>query len=159
MSYTEPDTIKAAKIKIAKYCAYQERSHQEVRDKLYGLGLHKIDVENLIAEMIELNYLNEERYAISYCRGKHLLKKWGRIKIIKELKTKRISDYCIKKGLEEIEEEVYMRNLCELLEIQWNKHRAHNTYQRKNRSVQYMIRKGYESELVWTQVNLLLGND
>ena len=153
------DNYKTARVKIAKYCAYQERHHQEVRDKLYSFGLHSNEVEGLIVEMIEQNYLSEERYAVSYCRGKHLLKKWGRNKIIRELKIKRISDYCIKRGLQEINEEVYQNNLNVLLESHWNKHKDLNSFQRKNKCAQHLMRKGYEPELVWSQIKELSAHD
>ncbi|MBP9099229.1 MAG: RecX family transcriptional regulator, partial [Ferruginibacter sp.] len=77
-----------ARQKIRHFCSYQERSHQEVKEKLYGFGLYKVDVETLLSEMIEENYLNEERYAIAFAGGKFRIKKWGKVKIRYELKQK-----------------------------------------------------------------------
>src|SRR6185503_9223406 len=93
--------------KARKYCAFQERSQQEVRDKLYEWGLHKADVEHAIAQLVTENYLNEQRFAIAYAGGKFRMKEWGRIKIERALKMKKVSDYCIRKALGEIGEREY----------------------------------------------------
>ena len=106
-------TQKQALIKAESYCAYQERCQQEVRDKLYSWGLHEVQVENVIAELIASNFINEERFAKAYAGGKFRIKKWGRVKISIELKRRKISTYCIKKGLAEIEEEEYVAYLKE----------------------------------------------
>jgi regulatory protein len=142
-------TPKEAKLKIAKYCAYQERCHQEVRDKLYELGLHKTDVEELIAELIEQNFINEERYAQAFVRGKFNYKKWGRNKIVRELKRKKISPYCIKKGLKEINESNYEEALKALLYKKIASSKGIKVYQRNYKAAQFAISKGYESAMVW----------
>src|SRR6478736_3420107 len=87
--------------KIKHYCAYQERSHAETRDKLYGFGLYKHEVETLLTQLIEENYLNEERYAIAFAGGKFRMKQWGRVKIKYELKQKQVSEYNIKNALKQ----------------------------------------------------------
>ena len=110
-------TQKQALIKAESYCAYQERCQQEVRDKLYSWGLHEVQVENVIAELIASNFINEERFAKAYARGKFRIKKWGRVKISIELKRRKISAYCIKKGLAEIEEEEYIKTLQKVAEV------------------------------------------
>ncbi len=89
--------------KIKQYCAYQERCHSEVRDKLYSFGLHKNEVEEIISTLITENYLNEERFAIHFAGGKFRMKQWGKVKIKKALKYKQVSDYCIRKALKEID--------------------------------------------------------
>ena len=110
-------TQKQALIKAESYCAYQERCQQEVRDKLYSWGLHEVQVENVIAELIASNFINEERFAKAYAGGKFRIKKWGRVKISIELKRRKISTYCIKKGLAEIEEEEYIKTLQKVAEV------------------------------------------
>lgn len=97
--------------KIKHYCAYQERSHKEVKEKLYGFGLYKADVEMLLTQLIEENYLNEERFALAFAGGKFRMKQWGRQKIKYELKQKQVSDYCIKKALAAIDGEQYEKVL------------------------------------------------
>src|SRR4029079_8694380 len=101
--------------KAKKYCSYQERSQQEVRDKLYEWGLHRNEVEQAIAELVSENYLNEQRFAIAYAGGKFRMKEWGRIKIKLALKQKKVSDYCIRKALDEISSRDYKKTLNKLL--------------------------------------------
>lgn len=94
--------------KIKHYCSYQERSHAEVKEKLYALGLWKKDVETLLAQLIEEDYLNEERFAKMFAGGKFRMKHWGKVKIKYELKQKQVSEYNIKKAMKEIPDEDYM---------------------------------------------------
>jgi len=98
--------------KIKQYCAYQERCHAEVREKLYSYRLYKNEVDQLISQLIEENYLNEERFAIQYAGGKFRMNQWGRVKIKYALRQKQVSDYSIKKGLKEIGEADYKKNLA-----------------------------------------------
>ncbi|MEX1240145.1 MAG: RecX family transcriptional regulator, partial [Cyclobacteriaceae bacterium] len=104
-----------AKEKIQRYCAYQERSHQEVRNKLYEYGLHRTDVDEMITSLITEGFLNEERFAKAFAGGKFRLKKWGRIKITHALEAKGVSSNCILIGLRELDEDAYVRILRELL--------------------------------------------
>lgn len=145
-------TPKEAKQKIAKYCAYQERCHQEVRDKLYSYGLVPDDVELIIYELIQQDFLNEERFAIAFVKGKFKYKKWGRIKIRVELKRRKISDYCIKKGLKEIDGETYALILYSLLEKKINSLKTIKGYQKNYKAAQFVIGKGYESDIVWETI-------
>ena len=147
--YNKRYTPREAKLKIAKYCAYQERCHQEVRDKLYTYGLAKEDVELIIYELIEQDFLNEERFALAYVRGKFRHKKWGRTKITLELKRRKISAYCIKKGMREIDEDDYLKTLDELIAKKIASQKAIKHYQKCYKAVQYVMTKGYESDLAW----------
>jgi regulatory protein len=105
--------------KLKHYCAYQERSHFEAQQKLYSLGLFKKDVDRITVQLIEEDYLNEERFAIHFAGGKFRMKDWGRIKIKYELKQKRISDYNIRKALQSIDETTYLHTLQKLTEKKW----------------------------------------
>lgn len=136
--------------KIAKYCAYQERCHQEVREKLYGYGLGKTDVEEIIYYLIQHDFINEERFALAYVRGKFRYKKWGRNRIILELKRRKISDYCIKKGLKEIDNDEYNELLFNILNKKVKSLSSIKGYQRNYKAAQFAIGKGYEPDLVWT---------
>jgi regulatory protein len=93
--------------KAKHYCAYQERCHSEVKEKLYGFGLRKSDVEDLLSKLIDEDYLNEERFAIQFAGGRFRMKQWGRIKIKYELKQKYVSEYLIKKAMKVIDEKDY----------------------------------------------------
>lgn len=145
-------TPSQAKSKIAKYCAYQERCHQEVRDKLYSFGLSPDDVELLIYEMIQHDLLNEERFAVAFVRGKFIYKKWGRVKIKMELKRRKISDYCIKKGMKEIGGDKYEEVLKGLLEKKISSLKTIKGYQKNYKAAQFVMNKGYEGDIVWALI-------
>lgn len=145
-------TPNQAKSKIAKYCAYQERCHQEVRDKLYSYGLMPDDVELLIYELIQHDFVNEERFSISYVRGKFIYKKWGRVKIRMELKKRKISDYCIKKGMQEIDGDKYEEVLLGLLKKKIESLKAIKGYQKNYKAAQFVMNKGYEGDIVWALI-------
>lgn len=136
--------------KARHYCGYQERSHSEVKEKLYSFGLYKQQVEELLAQLIEENYLNEERFAIQFAGGRFRLKQWGRVKIKYELKQKRVSEYCIKKALKEIEEEDYLKTLQTLAQKKWAsvKGEGVNHYVKLSKTTDYLLQKGYEPELI-----------
>ena len=140
---------KSAKVKIEQYCAYQERSQQEVRDKLYDMGLHQKEVEELISELVVDNFLNEERFAITYARGKFRIKHWGKIKIKQSLKLKRVSDYCIKKALKEIDGDEYLEVLKKVMIKKAEKVKDKDPYIRKNKIAQYLASRGFEQDLIW----------
>jgi regulatory protein len=138
--------------KIRHYCAYQERCHAEVRSKLLEMGMRGDDLEEIIYELVQDNYLNEERFAKIFAGGKFRIKKWGRNKIIRQLKAKKVSEYCIRKGLEEIDEESYQSTLNELMQKKWQSLKEKNQYIKKNKTAKYLIGKGYEPEKVWSSL-------
>ena len=105
-----------AKIKAENYCAYQERSQYEIRNKLYEWGLYQTDVEEIISELIESNFLNEERFALAYTLGKFRIKQWGKIKIKHALKLKKVPDRLIHKSLQSIHDDDYINTLKQILE-------------------------------------------
>jgi len=140
--------------KIKQYCTYQERCHAEVKEKLYAFGLYKKDVEQLMSQLIEENYLNEERFAIQYAGGKFRMNQWGRIKIKYALKQKQVSDYCIKKALKEINESDYKKTLQKLVEQKLKTLKGEkNIFIKKRKLQDYLLQKGYEGELVREVVN------
>ena len=135
--------------KILHYCAYQERCHAEVREKLYSFGLYKEQVEELISYLIAENYLNEERFAMAFAGGKFRMKSWGRIKIRYELKQLQVSEYCIKKALTEIDEEEYLEKLKKLfIEKSQKLPTEKNHFTRNKKIMSYLQQKGYESFLI-----------
>ncbi len=142
-------TPKEALLKIRDWCAYQERCQQEVRDKLYEYGLKTDDVENIIAQLVSENFVNEERFAIAFAGGKFRIKKWGKIKIRQELKAKRVSDYCIKKGMEQIEDTEYIKTLKRLLVLKTKLITEKNHLKKKQKLVRYALGKGYEQDIVF----------
>ncbi|HSV12062.1 MAG TPA: regulatory protein RecX [Hanamia sp.] len=135
--------------KIKQYCAYQERCHREVRDKLYTFGLNKLEVEEIIYTLITENYLNEERFAIHYAGGKFRMKQWGKNKIKQSLKLKQVSDYCIKKALKEIDEKEYERTFQKLVEQKMKTLKSEkNIFIKKRKLQDFLLQKGFENDLI-----------
>jgi regulatory protein len=137
------------KSKIYKYCAYQERTHFEVRNKLYEYGLSSDDVDQLITQLIGEGYLNEERFAKTFVGGKFRIKGWGRIKIVHELEAKGLTRNCIALGLKEINETDYVETLQASLKKKAAAVQVDDDYVRRDKIARYAIQKGFEPELVW----------
>ena len=136
--------------KLRQYCGYQERSHREAKEKLYGFGLFKQDVEEAISILIEENYLNEERYATAYVGGYFRTKQWGRVKISYELKQKGVSEYSIRNAMKEIDEEEYNKTIKQLVNKKRDqlKDEELKPFQLNSKILQYLLQRGFESQLV-----------
>jgi len=134
--------------KLKHYCTYQERSHYEVKQKLYELGVRTNDHDEIIASLIDEDYLNEERFAIQFAGGKFRMKQWGKKKILYALREKKVSDYSIKKALAEINEDDYLVVLKKLAEEKYNLLKDEQPMDRKKKTIDYLIQKGYEYENV-----------
>ncbi len=140
--------------KIKQFCAYQERCHLVVKDKLYSFGLNKEEVEEIISVLITENYLNEERFAIHFAGGKFRMKSWGKNKIKQALKFKQVSDYCIKKALKQIHESDYKKTFTKLVTqklktLQGEK----NIFIKKKKLQDFLLQKGFETDLVREALN------
>src|SRR5690242_12206684 len=141
--------------KVRQFCAYQERSHQEVREKLFSLGIGSADRDEILARLIEDNFLNEERFARAFAGGKFRMKQWGRRRIILALQLKKVSAYCIRAGLEEIPADAYHDTLVKLARKKYETLRSEQYIVRKAKTQSYLIRKGFEPELVQEVVSAL----
>ncbi len=135
--------------KIARYCAFQERSHKEVRNKLYTYGLYQSEVEEAISRLIGDGFLNEERFAKAFAGGKFRIKKWGRNKIVNALEGHGVTPNCIERGLREIDQPAYLDTLSGLLKKKLSQLKEFDSFKKRGRAARYAIGKGYESELVW----------
>lgn len=153
----KPSPQEAAE-KIRQYCAYQERSHLEVRNKLYGYGLFRNEVDEILLGLLSDGYLNEERFAKAFAGGKFRMKQWGRIKITHALEAKGVSKNCIQIGLKEIDSATYMESLRELLTGKSKTIQEDNIYSTRDKLSKYAMQKGYEPELVWSMVRDILGD-
>mgnify|MGYP000445181817 CR=1 FL=1 len=145
---TEGYSFLETKNKIEHYCAYQERCHQEVVSKLYDLGADSEDRERLIGHLISYNFLNEERFAEAYATGKFRMKKWGINKIKMHLKQKGVSDYSIKKGIKEIDQDDYL-NVLEALAAKKHTESTGNQWEKLAKTKRFLYNKGYESDLIF----------
>lgn len=135
--------------RILRYCAYQERSHHEVKDKLFSYGLHSDEVDQILAKLITEGFVNEERFAKAYAGGKFRMKKWGRLKIENELNSLGLSQRCIANGMKEIVDEDYVKTLQQLLEKKNKLVTETELFKKRNKLAQYAIGRGYEPDLVW----------
>jgi len=133
---------------MQKVCAVQDRCSSEIRTRLIEHGVYGEDLEQVLAELIVDNFLNEERFAKAFVNGKFKIKKWGRIKIRQELKFRKISEYSIKKGMQEIDYDDYLATITRLLEKKNEVLRAKDKWDRRKKLTSYAQQKGYEYEVI-----------
>ncbi len=146
-------TVEEAKRALEKYCVYQDRCHKEIEKKLYDFGMIDAAKEVIILHLMEHDFLNEERFCKSFARGKFNHKKWGKNRIVRELKLRDISDYNIKTALKEISEEDYQHTLHELATKRKESVNESNTYKLKKKIADYLLYRGWESNLVYDKIN------
>jgi len=152
-------TKEQALMKLKQYCAYQERSHSEVQQKLWDIGSYRSDHDEIISTLIEEDYLNEERFAKAFVGGKFRMKDWGKKKIYYALKEKKVSDYNIKKAMKEIDEAAYQKTLHDLAKKKYGSQKGEQHLVRKKKTMDYLLQKGFESKLVTAAVNKLAGKE
>jgi regulatory protein len=141
--------------KLKQYCAYQERSHHEVQQKLWDLSVRRVEHDEILSTLIEEDYLNEERFARAFAGGKFRMKDWGRKKIYYALKEKQVSEYNIKKAMKEIDDEDYKKILEGLAEKKYALLKGEQYLVRKKKTMDYLLQKGFEADLVTKAVNEL----
>lgn len=151
-------TTKEALQKIERYCAYQERCHEEVEQKLRSMKMNSDEIDQIITQLINDNFLNEERFACSFARGKHRIKYWGKIRITNELKFRGINQTLINIALKEINNEEYYTTFDTLANRHWESIRETNSLKKRKKFCDFMIRKGFESNLVYEKVRELENN-
>ncbi len=141
-------TVEEAKRALENYCVYQDRCHKEVEEKLRKMNMIPAACEVIILHLLEHNFLNEERFAKSYARGKFRIKKYGKVRITQELKLRDLSDYNIRTALKEIDPEEYTDTLEKLCEYKWENTTEPNFFKKKKKVVDFLVRKGYEFDLI-----------
>ena len=144
--------VEEIKKKLEYFCVYQDRCHKEVESKMKEYKLIPEAREIILLHLLQENFLNEERFAKSYARGKFRIKKWGKQRIIRELKFRDISAYNIKSALKEIEEREYLKTIFEITEKRNESISETNQYKRKKKLIDFLLRKGYESDLIFKTV-------
>ncbi|RTL57368.1 MAG: RecX family transcriptional regulator [Sphingobacteriales bacterium] len=146
--------------KLRHYCAYQERCHLEVKEKLYSFGLRKQEVEESISQLIEEDCLNEERFALQFAGGKFRMKQWGRVKIKYELKQKGVSEYCIRKAIQSIDEEAYQKTMHQFAAKKWKSIRGEgvNLFVKMSKTKNYLQQRGFEPLLIQQAIQRLKEN-
>ncbi len=141
-------TKEEALSKLQYYCSYQDRCHEEVRSKLIELDVYGHDLEDIMTDLIQENYLDEERYARSYVRGKFRIKRWGKNKIIQNLKFRKISAYCIRKGMTEIDDDEYYQVLKDTLSRYRASKKFINQWDLRSKLYKHALSRGFESSLI-----------
>ena len=139
--------------RIKSFCAIQDRSHYEVKKKMKDWGVEKNIIDNVLSDLITEKFVDEHRFVDSFCRGKFRIKKWGKIKIKNELKKRKISEPCINKGLEQIDEKEYRSLLSKLFEKKKNSINEKNKFIRNGKIAKYLQHKGFENNLIWELIN------
>ena len=152
MSDSTKEKINKLKAKLARYCAYRERTRQEVITKARDLGLYSEETAQLLEWLEAENFINEERFARTYVRDKFYLNKWGKRKIITELQKRKISEYCIAAGLTEIDEQDYLQQLDTLFKKKKELVKGDSDFIKNQKAAAYLIGKGYEADLVWALI-------
>lgn len=145
--------------KLRHYCAYQERCHKEVKDKLYSMQMIPDAVEQIIGTLVSENYLNESRFAQQFAHGKFSIKHWGKLRITRELKARAISDYDIRKALLTIDEESYLEKISSISSKKWQQLAGNILQVRKQKLYQYLAYRGWETHLIYGEIDALSTND
>lgn len=153
-----PYTILQAKQKLEHFCAYQERCHEEVNRKLRDYGMYGSEIDEVIVHLITSNFLNEARFACSFARGKHRIKQWGKVRIVNELKFRKISQINIATALKEISEEEYLATFHALATRNWENNSERNAIKKRKKECDFLLRKGFESNLVYEKIKELESN-
>lgn len=148
-------TLTEATKKMEAYCAYQERCHKEVCGKLKEMGMIPKAIDQIVVHLIQNNFLNEERFAKSYARGKFNIKKWGRNRIVNELKRRDLSKYTIQSALKEIDEHLYLAMLDTIAQKRWEILTERNLQRKRKKLADYLLYRGWESHLVYDKIQEL----
>ena len=156
MKTTKPTfSLKEIYSKMEYYCSYQERCYKEVEEKLYSFSVNLSEKEEILTYLIENNFINEERFAQSFVRGKHNYKFWGKNRIVNELKFRNISSRIITIALKEIPEATYLENFHQLAEKHWNNITERKGPKKNKKFVDFLLRKGYETSLIYDKLKEL----
>lgn len=142
-------SLEELKGKMEAYCAYQDRCHKEVEEKLRAYDLIPEAREMILLHLLEEGFLNEERFARSFARGKFRIKKWGRMRIERELRSRDISSYNIKQGLSEIDSDDYEQTLIELAEKKFQQTPEKHPLKKRKKVADFLLRRGFESQKVY----------
>jgi regulatory protein len=141
-------TVKEAKLALEHFCSYQERTHKEVAEKLYKMGMIPEVIDQITISLIQNDFLNEERFAKAYAGGKFRINKWGKIKIKQALLQKGVSSQNIEIGLAEIDENDYRKTIIDLAQKKSKTVKSKSPFERKQKIVKYLQQKGFEISLV-----------
>ncbi|WP_298531515.1 regulatory protein RecX [uncultured Algibacter sp.] len=149
-------TVQEATKKMEHYCAYQERCHQEVRQKLEAMSMIPEAIDMIMVHLLEHNYLNEARFAETFVRGKFRIKHWGRQRLRIELKKRDISNININHALAEIDDAQYLVVFSELAQKKAHSLKESNVFKRRKKFIDYFLYRGWESHFVYEKAYELI---
>ncbi|WP_225036654.1 regulatory protein RecX [Winogradskyella sp. SM1960] len=152
MEINKSYTVNEAQKKLEHYCAYQERCHKEVRQKLRDMNMIPEAIDVIMVHLIQENFLNEERFAKAFVSGKFRIKKWGKNRLLRELKFRGISKYSIDAALREIDLDDYYNTLDALVQKRMEQVKEPNVYKKKKKVADYLLYRGWESALVYEKL-------
>ena len=144
--------------KMRHYCAYQERCHKEVKNKLYSMQMIPEAIAQIMGTLVSENYLNESRFALQFAQGKFSIKHWGKLRITRELKTRSVSDYDIRKALSAIDDKAYLEKISAISSKKWVQLEESKPQVRKQKLYQYLAYRGWETHLIYAQIDALSTN-
>ena len=148
-------TVAEALDKLRNYCAYQERCHKDVKDKLYTMGMIAQASDQIIGTLVSENYLNETRFAQQFASGKLSIKHWGKVRIKRELNIRGVSDYDINNAIKTIETGVYLDKIHTISDKKWQQLDRYSAQIKKQKLFQYLAYRGWETDLIYQQINRL----
>ena len=151
-------TVEEAKKRLERYCSYQDRCHKEVEQKLFEMNMIPEACELILLHLMAKDFLNEERFARSFARGKFNIKSWGKNRIILELKKRKISKYNIDTALKEIDEDAYHDKVKFLAVKKYELLSEPNTFKKRQKLIDFLLRKGFENYLVYDVVREITQN-
>ncbi|WP_299120730.1 regulatory protein RecX [uncultured Winogradskyella sp.] len=153
MDFSKTYSVDEAQKKLESYCVYQERCHKEVKAKLMDMRMIPEAIDKIMVHLIQHNYLNEERFAKAFVRGKFRIKKWGKNRLVRELKFREISKYSIDSAMKEIDLDEYYKTLDKLAKKRIAQVKESNPYKKKRKVADYLLYRGWESYLVYEKLN------
>ena len=148
-------TVTEALDKLRNYCAFQERCHKEVKDKLRTMGMIAQAIDQIVGTLVSEDYLNESRFAQQFASGKFSIKHWGKMRIKRELKSRSLSDYDINNAIKTIEADAYLEKIYTLSDKRWQQLNGYSTQIKKQKLFQYLCYRGWETDLIYQQINRL----
>ena len=156
MKPTKVYSVEEAKRKLEHYCSYQERCHKEINQKLQSMNMIPQAIDMIIVHLLDHNFLNEERFATAYARGKFRIKKWGKYRITRELRQREITKTLITSALKQISDADYLKTFHELAEKKAATIKEINPQKKKKKLADYLLYRGWESHLVYEKVNEII---
>ena len=152
-------TVAEALDKLRNYCAYQERCHKDVKDKLCTMGMIAQAIDQIVGTLVSEDYLNESRFAQQFASGKFSIKHWGKMRIKRELKMRGVSEYDINKAIKTITADAYLEKLYALSDKRWQQLDGYGKQVKRQKLFQYLAYRGWETELIYQQINRLSSKD